>query len=301
MNVRGKENTTIDDPDLFMAMDDLELVSHGIVEGALSGNHRSPFIGFSVEFDSHREYQTGDDLRHVNWDLWARTDDLYVKQYRSDTNLNLYIFMDISGSMLCDNGPNLKWRYAARAAAALSFLALSGRDAAGVYLLKDRIEQYTPPRVRPGQFHEILATLQNARPSGKAEISNAMDEALEVCKRKGIVVFISDMFDNQDAILSGLNNFRYLGHEVIIFQILDPFEASLPEKGLYEFTDLESEEKLKVDVATIRDDYNRAFTEWQNGFKHRCENHGIEWIPCLTSDPIRGILIDYILTRTRMF
>ena len=262
------ESNMIEDPDLFMAMDDLELVSQGIVEGALSGSHRSPFIGFSVEFDSHREYQIGDDLRHVNWDLWARTDDLYVKQFKSDTNLNLYTFIDISGSMLTENGPTRKYHYGARAAAALSFLAISGRDAPGIYLLRNRITDFVPPRVRPGHFHDLLDLLQKASASGQADIANAMDEAMEVCKRKGIVVFISDMFDNQEVILSGLNNLRHMGHEVIVIQILDPWEATMPKKGNYEFVDLESGNKLKVDAAELRDVYSRVVYNWQQGFKH---------------------------------
>jgi len=290
----------MEDPDLFMAMEDLELVARGVVEGALHGLHRSPYIGFSVEFSAHREYQLGDDLRYVNWNLWARTDRLYVKQFRADTNLNLYLMLDTSGSMLCDHGPTEKWKYGARALAALSFLALRARDAAGLYLLQDRICEHVPPYVRPGQLHEILALLQNAAPQGKTDIAQALEQALQLCKRRGIVLLVSDLFDREEQILKGLSNLRYYGHEVIVMQVLDPWEAELPETGQYDFRDLETGETIQTHVAPLRESYRQAVEAWRRDFRSRCEVAGIDWISCLTRDPLRDILIDYLLKREKM-
>ncbi|MCX7044612.1 MAG: DUF58 domain-containing protein [Candidatus Sumerlaeota bacterium] len=296
-----KKTSWIEDPDLFMAMEDLEMVARGVVEGMLHGLHRSPYIGFSVEFDSHREYQIGDDLRYVNWNLWGRTDRLYVKLFKSDTNLNLYLMMDVSGSMLTAHGPTEKWKYGARAAAALAFLALNGRDATGAFLLGGRVEQHIPPRVRPGQFVEILAMLQNAKPGGLQDVALGLEEARQLCKRRGMVIFISDLFDREDAILKGLSNLRYLGHEVIVIQVLDPWEAQLPERGQYQFHDLETDELIQTYVTDVREAYQRIFNKWQSDFRRKCEDAGIDWVQCLTTDPLRNILIDYLLRRANLY
>jgi len=287
---------------LFMAMEDLELVARGVVEGALQGLHRSPYPGFSVEFDAHREYHPGDDLRYVNWNLWGRTDRLYVKQFKSDTNLNLYLLLDVSRSMLCEHGPAAKWQYGARAAAGLACLAVRVRDAAGLYLLSDRVEAHVPPYVRPGQFHEILATLESAAPVGRTNLGQALDQVLHLCRRRGIVVLISDLFDEDEAaVFSALNTLRYWGHEVILLHVLDPWEAELPERGDYEFLDLETGEKIQAHVEWLRESYQRLVSDWRSQLKHRCEETGIDWVPCRTTDPLRDVLIEYLLRRSVMF
>ena len=288
----------IEDPDLFMAMDDLELVARGVVEGALHGLHRSPYLGFSAEFDAHREYQPGDDLRHVNWNLWARTDRLYVKQYKSDTNLNLYILLDASASMLCRHGPAPKWRYGARAAAALAYLALQTRDAAGVFLLGDRIRDYVPPKVRPGQFHEILSVLEHAAPVGVTGLREALEEALQLCRRRGVVVLISDLFDVEDAFFEGLDNLRFYGHEIILVNVLDPWEEQLPEFGQYEFRDLENGEVIRANAAAIRRSAHENVTAWRDRLRRRCVDAGIDFLPVTTATPLSDVLIDYLLQRS---
>lgn len=294
----AKTENRIADPDLFMAMDDLELVAHGVVEGALHGLHRSPYIGFSVEFDAHREYQPGDDLRHVNWNLWARTDRLYIKQFKSDTNMNVYLLLDASRSMLCDHGPMEKWKYGARAAAALACLSLGCRDAAGIYLLDDHLRRYVPPVVRPGQLFEILALLQNSDPIGHTDLSYSMEEILHLCKRRGIVILISDLFDDDDSILRGLNDLRFYGHEIIVIHVLDPWEADLPERGQYEFRDLETGERIRTDAVSLRQSYSEEIRAWRTTLKRRCEDTGIDWVTCTTQDPLRDILIEYLLRRS---
>jgi uncharacterized protein (DUF58 family) len=297
----AKRQAWLQDPELFMAMEDLELVARGVVEGALHGLHRSPYLGFSVEFDAHREYQPGDDLRYVNWNLWGRTDRLYVKQFKSDTNLNLYLLLDTSASMLCRHGPSEKWKYGARALAALAFLALNSRDAAGLYLLHDRVREYVPPYVRPGQLHEILSLLQNAEPAGTTDLGRALDETMHLCRRRGLVLLVSDLFDRDQAIRDALSSLRYAGHEVILFHLLDPWEQELPETGQYEFRDLETGAKVQTNAASLRESYNRAVSSWRSRLKRHCDDTGIDWVPCLTSDPLRDVLINYLLKRARLF
>lgn len=287
----------LDDPDLFMAMDDLELAAAGIVEGALHGVHRSPYLGFSVEFDAHREYQPGDDLRYVNWNLWARTERLYVKQFKSDTNLNLYLILDASASMCCANGLSSKWRYAARAAAALSYLSLQSRDAAGVTLLGHRVLDHVPPRVRPGQFNEIVSLLSRCEPRGTTDFATAMEEALHLCGRRGIVMVLSDFFADDQAVFRALADFRYYGHEVIACQILDSWESRLPEHGQFEFHDLETDERLRTNAPAVRDAVHRQISQWRRTLARFCADSGIGWLDCTTTDPLREVLIDFLIRR----
>jgi uncharacterized protein (DUF58 family) len=234
----------------------------------------------------------------VNWNLWARTDRLYVKQYKSDTNLNLYILLDTSASMLCRHGPAPKWQYGARAAAALAYLALQARDAAGVFLLGDRIGDYVPPKVKPGQFHEILAVLENAAPGGGTGLRQTLEETLQLCRRRGIVVLISDLFDSGESFFEGLDNLRFYGHEILLVNVLDPWEEHLPEYGQYEFRDLESGETIRANAAAIRRSAHENVTAWQAKIRRRCVDTGIDFLTVKTSDPLRDLLIDYLLKRS---
>lgn len=287
----------LDDPELFMAMDDLELVAHGIVEGALHGLHRSPYLGFSAEFDAHREYQPGDELRHVNWNLWARTDRLYVKQFKIDTNLDLHILIDCSGSMRCEHGPTSKWRYAARAAAALAYVALRGRDAAGLFLLGSGVQEHVPPNVRRGQLAQITTLLQRADVEGEGRLARALQEVLHLCRRRGIVVLISDLLDDDAGILRGLDDLHHGGHEVVVLQVLDPWEKELPERGQFEFHDLETGERLRTDVTTIRASVLGDVRAWQQSLRRHCEQAGIDWLEATTATPLTELLVDYLWRR----
>lgn len=281
-------------------MNDLELVAQGIVEGALHGMHRSPYVGFSVEFESHREYQLGDDLRHVNWNLWARTNELFVKQFKCDTNLNLYLLMDISGSMLCANGPAAKWEYASRAAAALGFLSIGKRDAAGITLLHGKVKDHLPAALKPNQLENLIYILENPKTEGEADISLALKEVATLCQRRGIVVLFSDFFDNEEQLLRGLSQLRFMGHEVLVVHILDPYELELPETGHYEFVDLEKGAKVKASCSQLRESYGRIVSEWQENIRVSCQKIGVDYLFCTTADPLRDLLIDYLNKRTEI-
>ncbi len=241
-----EQNERIHDPDLFMALDDLELVAQGVVEGALNGLHRSKFIGFSNEFESHRDYQAGDDLKHINWNLWANTDKLFIKQYESDTNLNIYLFLDQSASMSTKSENGSKWEYAARAVAALSYLAMKNRDASGLFLLEEELQNFILPTVKTGHFQDIIAMLHQSEVKGDFKVSTLMEKLVPLCRRKGIVILFSDLFDKEEVLLRQMEYLKLEGHEVLIFQILDPIEISLPQSGEYEFVDLESGKTLKT-------------------------------------------------------
>lgn len=292
---------TADDPALFLAIEDLGLAAQGIVEGALHGLHRSPFRGFSVEFESHREYRQGDDLRYVNWSLSARHRRLFVKEFRADTNLNLYLLVDASASMRIAHGPASKFAYAARAAAALAYLAHRTHDACGLYLLRKSLEDALPPRTGRVHFETLTATLAATHPEGPGNLGAALGDALEACRRKGIVVLFSDLFDADEAeVLHGLRVLREAGQEVVLFQILDPWETQLPEDGDFEFVDPESGQRLEASTPIIAESVRSRVREWREMLRHECEASGIDWVSCTTADPLAGVVVEYLSQRAKL-
>src|SRR6186713_1743210 len=216
--------SSLTDPVFFSRLDNLELRARGIVEGFLHGLHRSPFVGFSVEFASHREYAQGDDLRHVNWKLFARSNRLYVKQFDAETNMNLYLLLDVSGSMECRNQGISKLEYGAALAAALAHLALKQHDAVGLVLLADEVVAHLPPKARPHQLQEILRVIANTKPRKTANSARAFQQAAELCNHRGIVVILSDLFDDTEALMKAIERLRFAKHEVIVFHLWDPWE-----------------------------------------------------------------------------
>jgi uncharacterized protein (DUF58 family) len=280
----------LEDPGLFLAIEDLSLAARGIVEGALQGVHRSLFRGYGAEFDSHREYQAGDDLRYLDWNLYARHGRFFTKQFQADTNLNLYLLLDATASMGMQRGPVSKFRYAARAAAALALLTRRSRDAAGLYLLRSGIADALPPRSRPGQFDDIVAMLESTVPGGAAEVGKSLDAVIDTCRRKGIVVLFSDFLDQEETLMRGLRILRQQGHHVIAVQTLDPWECALPETGDFEFTDLETGEFVRTGTPDIRDSYARAVAEWRAHLARECEIAGIQWVSASTSDPLISVV-----------
>src|SRR5213594_420954 len=180
------------DPRLMASVEDIELIARSVVEGFLHGLHRSPYVGFSVEFASHHEYVPGDDPRHINWKLYARQHRLYVKEFDGDTNLNLYVLLDVSGSMGCASLGRSKLNYAATLAAALAHLAIRQHDAAGVTLFATQVVASLPPRAKTHQLQEILGLIANVVPQEQTDASRAIHQAAELCRKRGLVVVISD-------------------------------------------------------------------------------------------------------------
>jgi uncharacterized protein (DUF58 family) len=295
------DNRQLVDPAFFSRLDSIELRARSIVEGFLHGLHRSPYVGFSVEFASHREYVPGDDLRHVNWKLYARQRRLYVKEYDAETNLNLYILLDVSGSMECANTGRSKLDYGSALAAALAHLALKQHDAVGITLFADTVVAHLPPRGKAHQLDEILRTiaLTSARPTSDA--SRALHQAAELATHRGLVVIISDMFDDASAIMKGLEHLRYQNHEVIVFHVLDPWERDLPLEGNIRFHDLESGEELTTQAEGVRDGYQQAINDWRRELEKECLNRAIDRVELTTDDPLDQALLDYLVRRAKSF
>jgi uncharacterized protein (DUF58 family) len=289
------------DPVFFSRLESIELRARSIVEGSMHGLHRSPYLGLSVEFASHREYTPGDDLRHLNWKLYARHDRLYIKEYDADTNLNLYLMLDASASMSCANTGRSKLHYAASLAAAMAHLALKQRDAVGLTIYSDAVTAHLSPRAKPGQFDEVLATIAAAKIRRATDNDRALHQAAEFARRRGMVVLISDLFGDLDTIVGGLDHLRYNNHEVIIWHIMDPFERDLSVDGHIRFRDLETGETLTTQSEGIRDAYQKAVDEWRQALEIECRKRAIDRIELTTADPPDKALLDYLVRRAKTF
>jgi uncharacterized protein (DUF58 family) len=289
----------ITDPAFFSRLDNLELRARGIVEGFMHGLHRSPFVGFSVEFASHREYAQGDDLRHVNWKIYARQQRLYVKQFDAETNMNLYLLLDVSTSMECRSLGISKREYGSALAAALAHLALKQHDAVGLILLADEVVAHVPPKARPHQLQDILRTIGNTRPRKAGNTARAFQQAAELCNHRGIVVILSDLFDDIEALMQAIERLRYRKHEVIVFHVWDPWERDLPLEGHCWFHDLETGEALLTQAEGVRDSYQAAVRQWREELEAQCRNRSVDRVELKTDEPLDQALLDYLVRREK--
>jgi uncharacterized protein (DUF58 family) len=289
------------DPRFFGALEDLELIARTAVEGFLQGLHRSPYVGFSVEFASHREYLPGDDLRHLNWKLYGRQDRLYVKQYDAETNLDLHLLLDWSGSMTTRSGRVSKQRYAACLAAALSHLALRQRDAVGLTLWAGGVLDHRKPRAKANQLDEVLDCLTRTPLRPRSRSAGVLHEIAELMPRRGLVVVISDLFYDAAEVFAGLDHFRFLGHDVLIFQVLDPLERRLPLEGSIRFHDLETGEEVVAQAQDVRPAYEAAVGRWLHELEQGCRTREVELVGLTTDEPLDRALFDYLARRARHF
>lgn len=289
------------DPVLLANLDDLELIARTVVEGFLHGLHRSPYVGFSVEFASHREYLPGDDLRHLNWKLFARNDRLYVKQYDAETNLDCHLVVDMSGSMDTQTAGVSKRRYATMLAAAVAHLALSQHDAVGVTLFADRVLAHLKPRAKANQLDDILATMVGCPGQTPAASAGVLHEVAELMPRRGLVVLISDLFFETNDVFSGLDHFLFHGHDLVVFHVLDPVEHHLPLEGQVRFHDLETGEELTTHVEEIRDRYSVAIANWLTDLDAGCRGREIDRVTITTDQPLERALSEYLTRRSQLY
>ncbi len=295
-----REPLELSDPAFFSRLESVELRARSIVEGFLHGLHRSPFVGYSVEFASHHEYVQGDDPRHINWKLYARQHRLYVKDFDGDTNLNLYILFDNSASMACASLGRSKLNYAAALAGALAHLAIRQHDAAGIILFAGQVLSSLPPKAKPHHLKEILGLIATAVPQPETDMGRAIHQAAAMCRKRGLVAVISDCFDDLPRLLEGLDHLVFLKHEVVLFQVLDPWERDLALEGNIRFHDLETGETLTTASDGIRDGYREAVREWLAELDRACLARGIDRIELTTNDPLDRALLEYFVRRSRL-
>jgi uncharacterized protein (DUF58 family) len=269
----------------------LSITARQAVESVLAGQHRSVRRGLSVEFAGHREYQPGDDLRHLDWLVWARTDRHDVRQYEEETKLRAAILLDVSGSMGYGSGGQTKLEYARALAAALGFLMVRQSDAVGLVTCDHAIREFLPPGSTMAHFLNILAALERIELGSETSLAPVMDEVAERLTRRGLVIVITDGFDDPQAFLNSIQHLRYRKQEVRLFQILDPQEEIFPFQGMIEFVGLEQEPRLRLDGDRVRAHYRAVFEEHQARLKSGCHAAGVPLETCLTDMELCTVLV----------
>ncbi|MGB5286852.1 MAG: DUF58 domain-containing protein [Ignavibacteriaceae bacterium] len=290
------------DPSFISKLNSLELKARLVVEGFMVGLHKSPYHGFSVEFSEHRSYMQGDNLKDVDWKVFGRTEKYFIKQYEEETNLRSHIFLDTSNSMAYSSGKNIsKLDYSLTLAAALSYLMVHQQDAVGLTLYAEKINKYLPPKSSRAYLQEILKNLANIQASEKTNTASSLSEAAEKIKRRGLVIIISDLFDEIGSVLKALKHFSYKKNEVIVFQVLDPMEKTFAFGNDAIFKDLETGDELTTQPYQIQKAYREAMSEFTNRIKTECLNSNIDYNLIETSDPYDKALFRYIQKRSKLF
>lgn len=289
------------DPKLLASVEDLDLIARWVVEGFLHGLHRSPYVGFSVDFASHREYLPGDDLRHLNWKVYGRQDRLYIKQFDAETNVDVHLVLDISGSMTVGEEAVSKLRYAVLLCASLAHLASRQRDAVGLTLFSQKIDEHY--RARGGSDHilSLMSALTAARQHPRATSPLVLHEIAELMPRRGLVVIISDLYFDPAELLSALAHFRHFGHDLLVFQVLAPLERRLPVDGAVKLVDVETGEALETMAHEIRDSFTKAVERWLDELHVGCLARDIDHVGLVTDQPLDVALMDYCVRRSQLF
>lgn len=285
------------DPSVVAAIDDLELAARLVVEGLRSGPHRSPFHGFSTEFSRHRPYQPGDDFRHLDWKLLARTDRLYSRQFRETTNMSVMIVLDASASMDFPATGVSKFRYATVLAAALSYLIVTDGDRAGLMTSSADAVTYVPVRGGRPHLRTLLAQLERQSPAGAWRPAQAISRAADILKRRGLVIVLSDFYDAEEETLRELKRVRRRGHDIAMLQIVSRPEIEFSYGGQVEFEDLESGGTQLIDAPNATAGYRTAIGAFLDGWKRRARQDGIEYARFTTDQPPSEALRSYLVQR----
>jgi uncharacterized protein (DUF58 family) len=287
------------DPKTLSQIARLQIRARLVVEGIISGLHRSPYHGFSVEFAQHREYTPGDEIRYIDWKVFGRSDRYYIKEFEEETNLKAYLLLDASESMTYRSGSLSKLEYASIIAAALAQLMLQQRDAVGLAVFDDAIRRYLPPRGLASHFTQILQELEGLRTAPKTNIGHTFHELAERITRRGLIIILSDLFGDPAQTLLGLRHFRHRKHEVIVFQIVDRDELEFPFQELTKFEGLEGEPELMADPRGIREEYLRQFQAFVGALERGCRESAIDWAQMPTDLPVDLALSNYLAGRMR--
>jgi hypothetical protein len=281
-------------------LDSISMRAKMVVEGYIIGQHRSPYHGFSVEFAEHRSYESGDEVRHIDWKLYGKTNRLYVKRYEEETNLRAHLILDTSKSMAYTSGGISKLQYGSYLLAALSYLMISQQDAAGVVLFDESIRSFVPPKSTPSHLNTLLNVLDVKSPGNDTKIEPVLHEMAERIKKRGLVIIISDLFDDPKNIMNGLKHFRHSKQEVILFHILDRNELEFNFNTRTKFVDMESGEEITTDPWHVQNDYKNLIKGLQDYYKSECRLNLIDYVPLFTDDSLDKGLSEYFNKRQRL-
>lgn len=285
------------DPVTLSKIANMELRARLVVDGALSGIHKSPYKGSSIEFLEHKEYSPGNEIKHIDWKVLAKTDKYYVKQFEEETNLKCFVFLDTSGSMGYKSTGVSKFEYAATLAASLSYLLLKQSDLVGFVSFSDRVLQYIPPRSRLTHLHAILNVLAESKTTGKSNAGVILNEFIEKIGRRSLIIIISDFFDDTKKIVRQLKYFQFKKNEIILFQILDPYELTFPFETITFFESMEDDRRILADPKSIKNRYLSEINHFLETFKQSCFENQIDYWLINSSTPLDQALIKFLARR----
>jgi len=289
------------DPKVLAGLDNLELRARVAVEGFLSGLHKSPNRGFSVEFNDYRNYYRGDDMRHVDWKLYARTEKFYIKQYEDETNVRCYIVLDTSASMDYTSGGISKFDYGKTLASALAYFINRQRDAVGLITYDDEIREFIPAKCRQPHLIQILRVLAKTEPGTKTDAVKPLADLASHLRKKSLVILITDMIDDETKVIRSLQNLRSMGNDVIAFQIMDNAELNFPFTEASEFIDLENSESYITSPAAIKEAYLNNINEFLEYCRKQCQSSGVDYCLINTNNPLDEALSSYMSKRAKSF
>ena len=287
-------------PEAIRRIARLDLRARHVVEGFLSGMHRSPYFGQSVEFRQHREYTYGDDPRYVDWKVWAKQDRYYVKQFEEDTNLRAALLVDVSGSMRYGRGAMNKYEYGCTVAVSLAYLLLRQQDAVGCVAFDDAVRMNVPQRTRRNHLDSIIQALEISAPRNKTDMYQILREVAETYRRRGMMVLISDLLTDRAGLFRGLKLLRSRGHDVMVFHLLDDDEMDFPFTGPTRFDGLELPEMLRCNPRALREGYLAALGAYLEEVRRGYTNHGVDYALLRTSQPLDAALAAYLSNRLGM-
>lgn len=285
------------DPVILSKISGMELRARTVVEGLIAGLHRSPYRGFSVEFAEYRQYTPGDDIRFIDWKVYARSDRYYVKEFEEETNLNCHILLDISASMNYRSKGLSKLEYASYLAASLGYFIFQQRDGVGLVTFDQQIKQSIPARNKKGHLLSILQHLEKIEGGTQTEISLPLHQMAEKIKKKGMIILISDLLDEPSSVLEGLQHFRFQGHDVIVFQVMDHTELHFPFKNATRFLDMEGKGQIMAIPTLIRETYMKNLDAHLEQFRKGCGRQVVDYHLLDTSKPLDFALFNYLAYR----
>jgi len=289
------------EPEALARVKNLSMVARGVVEGSMTGLHASPYKGFSVEFAEHREYTVGDDPRHLDYKMLARTERLYIKQYEEETNMRVQILLDTSGSMAYNHSAKItKYDYGAYLTAILSYLMTRQQDSVGLTTFDTAIRLDMPARSSPRHFNEMMHQLEEIKPGNETGIAETLHVLANRFKKRCLIVLISDLYDEPEAVMRALHHFRHRRHEVIVFQVFDKAEIDFPFDDTVAFQDLETHERIQIDPAYVRDVYKEQIEQFIETYRRGCAESNIDYVMTDTTTPYDFMLSRYITKRAQL-
>jgi uncharacterized protein (DUF58 family) len=288
------------DPGVISRLKGMDIKARLVVEGFVSGLHRGPYKGFSVEFAEHRQYMPGDPIKHLDWKVYGKTDRFYIKEFEEETNLRAYIIVDASGSMGYSSDGITKLEYGCYLAASLAYLMLKQQDSVGLLTFDTKLRKYIPPRSVKRHLHVLLKELSGLGAREETDLGQSLHQLAQRVKRRGLVILISDLLDDEDRVVRGLKLFRHRKHEVIVFHVLDPYEVNFPFEQELILRDMETGEEVPAIPWEIRGDYRSRVASWIDRYRTVLRESGVDYVPVSTSTTFDVALFSYLQKRQRL-